>query len=263
MIEGLYSTCRKIRIDGLKPRARELLDRYNVAQAQSLLNRCVDMPSRRAQTFRYRELSSRQAYRLFPIKGNPVEGYEVRLDGPVSMFHRSQKYGVQMAVFLPALLTCKGWRMRAEIVSKTSGRAFFEMNSNQNQLRSHYLSAPAYENPVLEKLETAWERSDTSWSLEPSSEVIDLGESAFIPDFLLRHPDGRQVYLEVLGFWTPPHLKARLEEFEHGRSNFHHRGVDELRAAATPAKLPPNVSTSNAGSTRGSGVGIRQVVSEE
>jgi predicted nuclease of restriction endonuclease-like RecB superfamily len=227
--------------------ARELLDRYNVAQAQALLYRCVEMhlfvePQDAAG---YRELfGAIKAYRLIhTIKGNAATGYEVRLDGPVSMFHRSQKYGVQMAVFLPALLTCRGWRMRAEIVSKTRGRAFFEMKSNQSQLRTHYLSAPPYENPVLEKLETNWERSDTSWSLEPSSEVIDLGESAFIPDFIIRHPDGRQVYLEVLGFWTPQHLKERLKEFEHARiRNFIIAAWDELRGSREPpAKLPPNV----------------------
>ena len=249
VIEGLYADLPENQklMEFENPGARELLDRYNVAQAQALLYRCVEMRLfvEPQDVAGYRELfGAIKAYRLIhTIKGTAATGYEVRLDGPVSMFHRSQKYGVQMAVFLPALLTCRGWRMRAEIVSKTSGRAFFEMNSNQNQLRSHYLSAPGYENPVLEKLETAWERSDTSWSLEPSSEVIDLGESAFIPDFIIRHPDGRQVYLEVLGFWTPPHLKARMEEFEHGRvHNFIIAAWDELRGSREPpAKLPPNV----------------------
>ena len=227
--------------------AGELLDRYNVAQAQALLYRCVEMRLRvePQDPAGYRELfGAIKAYRLIhTIKGNAVEGYEVRLDGPVSMFHRSQKYGVQMAVFLPALLACRGWRMRAEIVSKRSGRAFFELNSKQTQLRTHYLSAPPYENPVLEKLETAWERSDSSWTLEPGSEVIDLGESAFIPDFIIRHPDGRQVYLEVLGFWTPPHLKERLKEFEHGRiRNFIIAAWDELRGSREPpTNLPANV----------------------
>ncbi|HEX8652343.1 MAG TPA: DUF790 family protein [Pyrinomonadaceae bacterium] len=225
----------------------DLLDRYNVAQAQALLYRCVEMRLRvePQDPGGYRELfGAIKAYRLIhTIKGNPVEGYEVRLDGPVSMFHRSQKYGVQMAVFLPALLACKGWRMRAEIISKKSGRAFFELKSEQNQLRTHYLVAPPYENPILEKLETLWERSDSSWSLEPGSEVIDLGESAFIPDFIIRHPDGRQVYLEVLGFWTPSHLKERLKEFEHGGiTNFITAAWDELRGSREPpATLPSNV----------------------
>src|SRR5918911_1525279 len=99
--------------------ATELLNLYNLAQAQALLYHSVEMHlSVEAQNPEaYRELfSAIKAYRLIhTIKGSPQTGYEVRLDGPVSLFQRSQKYGVQMAVFLPALLLCKGWRMRAEI----------------------------------------------------------------------------------------------------------------------------------------------------
>ena len=227
--------------------ARELLDRYNLAQAQALLYRCVEMklwvePQEAAG---YRELfNSIKAYRLIhTIKGNSATGYEVRLNGPVSMFHRTQKYGVQMAVFLPALLLCQGWRMRAEITSKKTGSAFFELSSEQEQLRSHYLSGMVYENPMLEKLAAGWERLDSTWSLEPSSEVINLGESAFIPDFVIWNEEGKQVYVEILGFWTPQYLKERLKEFERsGMKNFIIAAWDELRGSREPASnLPSNV----------------------
>jgi predicted nuclease of restriction endonuclease-like RecB superfamily len=72
--------------------------------------------------------------------------------------------------------------------------------------------------------------------------VIDLGESAFIPDYVLRHADGRRFYLEVLGFWTPQHLKERLKEFEHaGVKNFILAAWDELRGSREPVtRVPPN-----------------------
>lgn len=249
VLEGLYADLPENQklsgFEGLN--AQELLDRYNVAQAQALLYRCVEMRLwvEPQEASGYRELfNAIKAYRLIhSIKGNASEGYEVRLNGPVSMFHRSQKYGVQMAVFLPALLLCKGWRMRAEIASKTRGSAFFELTSEQNQLRSHYLNEMAYENPVIEKLVTNWSRLDSTWMLQSSSEVIDLGESAFIPDFVIREPEGQQVYLEILGFWTPRYLKERLKEFERGRvNNFILAAWDELRGSREPASnLPPNV----------------------
>src|SRR5215210_1041908 len=158
----------------------ELLDLYNLAQAQALLYRCVQMrlSIEPEGTENYRELfAAIKAYRLIhTIKGSPAEGYEVRLDGPVSMFHRSQKYGVQMAVFLPALLLCKGWSMRAEIAHKPGGSpAFFEMNSLQTRLRSHYTIALPRELSAQEKLSERWAKFETAWTLEPSHEVIDLG----------------------------------------------------------------------------------------
>jgi len=133
----------------------ELLDLYNVAQAQALLYRSVEMrlwlEPQAAEG--YREIfDAIKAYRLIhTVRGNSREGYEVRLDGPASIFQRSQKYGIQMAVFLPALLLCAGWRMRAEIQSKR-GVAFFELTSKQTRLRSHYDGSRGYENPVVERL---------------------------------------------------------------------------------------------------------------
>lgn len=228
----------------------ELLDLYNLAQAQALLYRSVEMRLQvePQSSEGYRELfGAIKAYRLIhTIKGNPQTGYEIRLDGPVSMFHRSQKYGIQMAVFLPALLFCAGWRMQAEIAQKPGsggGSLYFEMNSEQNRLRSHYFGSMLSENPVLEKLVNSWTRFETLWRLEESREVIDLGESAFIPDFVLSHSDGRQFYLEVLGFWTPQYLHERLKEFNHaGIKNFIVAAWDELRGSRDPLpRVPPHV----------------------
>jgi predicted nuclease of restriction endonuclease-like RecB superfamily len=228
----------------------ELLNLYNLAQAQALLYRSTEMrlfvETQNPES--YRELfAAIKAYRLIhTIKGSSSAGYEVRLDGPVSIFHHSQKYGIQMAVFLPALLLCKGWRMQAQITQQSSSgsphAAFFELNHTQKQLHSHYLSTALSENPISEKLAASWGRVETSWELEPSREVIDLGESAFIPDYLLRHADGQQFYLEILGFWTPRHLKERLKEFEHaGARNFILAAWDELRGSRDPlTRVPPH-----------------------
>src|SRR2546421_11545628 len=194
----------------------ELLDLYNVAQAQALLYRAVEMrlwlAAQPAEGFR--ELfGAIKAYRLIhTVRGNSREGYEVRLDGPASIFQRSQKYGIQMAVFLPALLLCKGWRMRAEIAQKAPavGTAHFELDSKQRRLRSHYLSATFDAQTDRDELAERWARHDTPWELAPNREVIDIGATAFIPDYVLTHPDGRRVYLELLGFWTPQYLHERL-----------------------------------------------------
>ncbi|HLM54696.1 MAG TPA: DUF790 family protein [Pyrinomonadaceae bacterium] len=228
------------------PTAADLLDIYNLAQAQALLYRCVQMRLwlEPQEPEGYRELfGAIKAYRLIhSIKGNARGGYEVRLDGPASIFQRSQKYGVQMAVFLPALLLCKGWRMRAEIEARRGEPAFFDLDSRQTRLRSHYLSASGYENPVLERLPRDWAKAATAWQLEPSREVIDLAGGAFIPDFILKNSTGARVHLELLGFWTPEHLRGRLLEFDHaGLRHFILAAWDDLRGSRDPlTNVPPN-----------------------
>jgi uncharacterized protein len=252
LLESLYADLpENQRLTAFEPLTpTELLDLYNLAQAQALLYRCVELRLwvEPQEPEGYRGLfGAIKAYRLIhTVRGNPRAGYEIRLDGPASIFQRSQKYGVQMAVFLPALLLCKGWRMRAEIQNQKRERpAYFELTSEQTRLRSHYFSAGGYENPVVEKLSANWARGGGVWSLERSTEVIDLGDTAFIPDFVLRHPAGPRVHLEVLGFWTPERLRERLKEFEHaGLRHFILAAWEDLRGSRDPlTHVPPNVIT--------------------
>jgi uncharacterized protein len=227
--------------------ASELLDHYNLAQAQALLYRSVEMTIRLEpqEAAGYRQLfDAIKYYRLIHmIQGSAASGYEISLSGPVSIFHRSQKYGVQMAVFLPALLRCRGWAMRAEIDFKERGTAFFELNSRQNKLRVDHAGDWTGENAFVEKLAAKWNDSSSEWTMERSREVVDLDAAVFIPDFVFHHSSGKKVYVEVLGFWTPRHLGERLKEFERaGFKDFLLAASEELRGSRDePAGLPPNV----------------------
>ncbi|HLM02320.1 MAG TPA: DUF790 family protein [Pyrinomonadaceae bacterium] len=194
----------------------DLLDRYNLAQAQALLYKCVEMKIRvaPADSADYRAIFGwiKHFGLIHSVAGNAVNGYEITLTGAASLFHRSQKYGIRMAVFLPALLLCSGWKLRAEIAHK-EGNLFYEISSEQTELNSCYFDEPPYKNPDIEKLKKAWEKSETLWRLEANREVVDLGKTAFIPDLVLISPGNEKIYTDVLGFWTPKSLKNRLEEF--------------------------------------------------
>jgi uncharacterized protein len=227
--------------------AADLLDRYNLAQAQALLYRCSEMrlwiEPQEAGVIR-RVFAEIKAFRLIhAIKGNPATGYDVQMSGPVSIFHRSQKYGIQMAVFLPALLLYTGWRMRAEIGTK-SGAAFFELDSKQARLRTHYVTDDLKpQNPLLAKLLEDFSKSASEWRAQPNQEVIDLGDSAFVPDLVFIREGDEPIYLELLGYWTPRSLGERLKEFTRaGFKNYAIAASEEMRCSRdAPARLPPNV----------------------
>jgi predicted nuclease of restriction endonuclease-like RecB superfamily len=198
----------------------ELLERYNLAQAQALLYRSVKMEltvePQPAEAYR-RLFDAIKAYRLIHrIEGSGSGGYVVTLDGPVSLFHRSQKYGVQMAVFLPALLACEGWRMRAEIDARPKGRAVYELDARTTKLRPPEERLPLPRPAAVEKLLGGLLRAGVEWQIEPCRAVVDLGGSAFVPDAEAVHEDGRRVFVEVLGFWTPKYVADRAAELIRG-----------------------------------------------
>ncbi len=197
---------------------KDLLDRYNLAQAQALLYRCVEMKIRVAvsDTANYRAIFGwiKHFGLIHSVAGSAANGYEINLTGAASLFHRSQKYGVQMSVFLPALLLCRNWKLRAEISNKEKGNAFYELTSEQTELTSCYFDEPEYENPDIDKLLKNWEKTSTDWQLKKNRKVIDLGKTAFIPDLVLILSENKKMYLDILGFWTPKSLQKRLEEFK-------------------------------------------------
>lgn len=197
------------------PTPNHLLNRYNVALAQAMLYRCEylslsvyrNLPVRYKQLFKFIKF-----YRLIhTINGDPDAGYEVRLDGPVSMFRHSQKYGLQMAVFLPALLLCTRWKMRADIVRPDGRRQEFVLD-DQSGLVSHYRDQTVYDSLLEETFAERFENAKTEWVMERETEIINLKETVMIPDFMFRHPDGRTALLEIVGFWRPEYLRRKLEK---------------------------------------------------
>ena len=66
---------------------------------------------------RYRQLfRAIKFHRLIcEIQPSGPEAYTLRLDGPLSLFSATQKYGLQLALFLPALLQCKRFELTATV----------------------------------------------------------------------------------------------------------------------------------------------------
>ncbi len=204
-----------ISFDPITP--EDLLDLYNLAQAQALLYRSLEMKIRVAPSDlnNYRAIFGwiKHFGLIHSVIGNAANGYEITLTGAASLFHRSQKYGIQMAVFLPALLLCKNWKFRAEIAQKKGKNLFFELSGEQTEIVSNRFDETPYQNPDIQRLQKNWEKFSTDWQLTQNREVIDLGKTAFVPDLVLISPKKEKIYLDILGFWTPKSLQKRLEEF--------------------------------------------------
>jgi len=195
------------------PTPEWLLHRYNVALAQALLYRCVQMklsvfrniPSRYKQLFKFIKF-----YQLMhTIQGDLDSGYEVLLDGPVSLFRLSQKYGLQLAVFLPALLLCTRWKMEAEIALPDGARRFFPLDESVG-LVSHYQDSTMYDSLLERTFAERFAEIDSGWQIEREVAIINLKDTVFIPDFAFRHSDGRTALLEIVGFWRPDYLEKKL-----------------------------------------------------
>ncbi|WP_458190614.1 DUF790 family protein [Haladaptatus sp. NG-WS-4] len=201
-----------------------LLTRYNLALAQAVLYDATEMRIRVwdhfATVFSYVKLFGLM-HRIYPIdtdgdrvaSTDQATGYEAVLDGPASLFSKSQKYGIRMANFLPALPLCDRWEMTAEIlVDETTNETRQFTLDQSDDLDSHYSAGDRFDSDVERTLAQKWERANTDWELVREDDVFDLGAEVMIPDFAIEHPDGRRAILEIVGFWTPEYLEAKLKK---------------------------------------------------
>jgi predicted nuclease of restriction endonuclease-like RecB superfamily len=198
------------------PAPEALISRYNVAQLQGVLYSAKDLSVDLGEeadaqlVFHYVKLLG-LIYRLEPSK----QGYRLLLDGPLSLFSGTRKYGLRLAKFLPGLLLTSPWKLRAN-VSWKGREAILELDSNTSGLVSHYKGpADTGEAEVREAFRRAWDRTkDTGgWELESTAGILPLPQlkTALVPDFALRNTDtGEKIHLEILGFWSERYLIERV-----------------------------------------------------
>ena len=200
-----------------RPAADELVHRYNVAQVQGVLysarEMAVDLEDSADARLVFHYVKFMDL--IYRLETTP-SGYRLHLDGPLSLFGSTRKYGLRLAKFLPGLLLTAPWKLSATVDWK--GReAMLQLDSESSNLTSHYAGPKDYREggDVREAFVKSWERARETggWELRPGSGVLPLPElkAALVPDFTLKHTETEEeVYLEILGFWSERTLVDRV-----------------------------------------------------
>ncbi len=190
--------------------ASEFLSRYNVAQLQAALYKAQTMRIWASGDFKTILRYAKLARLLHEIKRIGPSQYEMVLSGPLSVLHETRRYGISFARFLPALLACKGWRMSATIKTPWNGTARLSLSDKDGF--SSYLPQPdEFDSSVEEAFAKEFGGERDGWRLIREGEILHENQTTFVPDFVFRHKDGREVLMEIIGFWTPEYLAHRRE----------------------------------------------------
>jgi len=213
---------RQVRL--LSPEA--LLHEYHLAQHQAVLLRALGVRATvwSATPFAYRRLFHKLKFLrlLHRIERLPKNtGYRLHIDGPYSLFESVTKYGLQLALALPALMACDRFTIEADLrwgrerkpLRYSLRGPLADQSSDGNQV-SNYEHLPS--DPLPD--EVAALLADLSalpgpWRPAVCGTILDLpGIGQCMPDLEFAHQNtGRVVYLEVLGFWSRDAVWKRIE----------------------------------------------------
>ncbi len=204
-----------------------LIQRYNTALAQAMVFRAtrmvLDVYDNYRLLFKYLKLTGLM-HSITPLSGTvlparesgsalPARGYRLDIDGPVSLFTHSERYGCSMANLIPAILKCQQWRLAAKVHVGHEEKIF--RLSPRDGLTSHYRDEPVFNSRYEEALFSRFSKSARhKWVIEREGAILSLGDTVMIPDFKFTHPDGRVAHLEIVGFWTPQYLTRKLAKVQ-------------------------------------------------
>jgi predicted nuclease of restriction endonuclease-like RecB superfamily len=193
-----------------------LLQRYNVSLAQAILLRAVavhvtinhEPPQRYRQLLRY--LKFHRLLCEFERVG--PESYTLHIDGPLSLFSATNKYGLQLALFLPRVLACKNFDLKAELRWGAQKKPKTFLLSHRDKLVWPGADPGMFVPPELGMFVESFRKRIADWELHEETEVYPLGSGFWVPDFRLVHkPTGKSVLLEVLGFWRKSSAEKHLQ----------------------------------------------------
>lgn len=197
---------------------RALLARYNLELARGVLRDATRVVLRTRGGWRDVFRAVKAAGLMHELRRSGKR-YELILTGPaVEFLVRPARYGVRFARVLPVLARSPGWRIDADVLR--NGRAcHLRLSGRSRALASQ---APIGGEPKRERFDSAWERrfarefrasswmTEYGWALSRERSPLSLSGQVFLPDFTLRHADGREAAVELVGFWTPEYLTQKI-----------------------------------------------------
>ena len=147
-------------------------------------------------------------------------GHRVIIDGPFSLFESITKYGLQLALMLPALEQCDAWRLEADVrwgKERTPLTFRIEGGAASPSTKTEEPALP----DEIRALARSFNALGTSWNAVASTAILELpGVGLAIPDLVFTRSKGSEarerVYLEVMGYWSRAAVWQRVELVQAG-----------------------------------------------
>ncbi|MFZ5889802.1 MAG: DUF790 family protein [Myxococcota bacterium] len=202
--------------------AEELVERYQRAQVQALLLRAASVVAtvRCSSPDAYRALFHKLKFRklLYQLEREADGAYRIRIDGPFSLFEAVAKYGLELALLLPALESCDVLELKARVLW---GKQRTPLDFEHRHVTRRPVLEPAAElrDDVATLLED-FNSLGSAWRCRVAEEILELpGVGSCIPDLVFERGDGgAPIYLELMGYWSRDAVFRRVELVERGLS---------------------------------------------
>jgi len=210
----------------------ELLKRYNLALTQTLLFRSTFMEIKVTDYWKEILREIKLLGLMYSAESRDGE-FKITVDGPVSLFKLTQRYGTRMAKILPTIIQSREWEISSSIIRTSEfGKRIHQLRLTSLQvgdkIKPVHLQQEgrpiSFDSYVEEKFYEDFQSLGSGWKLTREPTPLMAGRHVFLPDFCFEKRC-MKVYLEIVGFWTRKYLETKLKKL------LQLQGVDILIAA--------------------------------
>jgi hypothetical protein len=215
--------------------AQELLEKYNLSLAQTLLFDSTELKFTVSTNWQKIFFKTKRLGLIYDAyKDN---GLWVKIDGPASLFKLTRRYGTAIAKLLPAIIASPKWTVEAKILWKFTNEIYtFNLESwKHSPLFGSQQTIESYDSAVEEDFAKRFKALSSGWQLKREPEPVIAGHYVLIPDFSFER-EGTKLYMEVVGFWTTDYLLRKIEKLKKTKERVL-VAVDETLACERLAKL--------------------------
>jgi len=224
-----------------------LLRHYNLSLVQTLLFNAVKMEFSVGGAWKeiFRAINRYGLMYSAEVREN---GFHVVLDGPLSLFKLTDRYGTSLAKLLPVIMEGEDWSLNATVVRKSmQGKRMLDFKLDRLAASGlledigREASRDIFDSKVEERFSRSFNSLGTEWKCIREPEPLITGSHVLIPDFSFEK-SGLKVYLEIMGFWTEEYLERKIRKLRQlSRDVDMIVAVDEALACAKLTRMKHEV----------------------
>lgn len=196
------------------PSPLELLQQYNLSLAQTLLFDCTELIFQASGNWQTLFYSVKKLGLIYEVQRD--SDLWVKVDGPVSLFKLTKRYGINIAKLVPTIVANHEWAINAKILWKfTNEICNFKMDSTKYSqlLPKPNVQQETYDSAAEETFARQFKALESGWTLKREPEPVVAGTQVIVPDFSLERGN-LKVFLEIVGFWTEEYLLRKAEKLK-------------------------------------------------
>jgi uncharacterized protein len=185
-------------------------------------------------------------------KGGEYDRIICSVEGPLSLFKLTDRYGTLLAKLLPSIIFTSNkkmekrssngidenggeWQLDAWIIRKTmDGRKMYEFKISNKEIpkllaepypfppsspttrQENYSSFPynnyEFDSSVEEKFANRFEQAETGWKMTREPDPLVLSNGGAFIPDFMFEKYDTRIYLEIVGFWTKEYLERKLQK---------------------------------------------------